>query len=85
MTLDFHVGSIEMAEGPASPRRSSADITARQKLITTLHRADCAVLWLQPAGLSSHTFTDATTVTVAYPADAVAQIADAAITTLGRV
>jgi hypothetical protein len=60
------------------------DIAAGQKLITTLHRAGCAVLWLQPAGLPAHTFTDVTTVTVADPTDAVAHIADAAITALER-
>ena len=56
-----------------------ADKPAAQKLITTLHRAGCAVLWLHPAGLSGHTFTDTTTITVADPADAIDQIADAAI------
>jgi VWA domain-containing protein len=60
------------------------DITAGQKLITTLHRAGCAVLWLQPASLSCYTFTDATTVTVTDPVDAVAHIADAAVTALER-
>ncbi|MFI7543771.1 VWA domain-containing protein [Actinoplanes sp. NPDC049599] len=60
------------------------DIPAGQKLITTLHRAGCTVLWLQPANLPSHTFTDATTLTVANPADAVTQIANAAIAALER-
>ncbi|WP_250008775.1 VWA domain-containing protein [Actinoplanes sp. M2I2] len=58
------------------------DIAAGQKLITTLHRNGCAVLWLQPADLPSYTFTNTTTLTVADPADAVAHIADAAITAL---
>lgn len=60
------------------------DIPAGQKLITTLHRAGCAVLWLQPASLPCHTFTDTTTLTVTDPAHAVAQIADAAIFALER-
>jgi len=59
-----------------------ADIRAGQKLVTTLHQAGCVVLWLQPAQLRCHTFTDATTLTVADPADAVTHIANAAITAL---
>ncbi|GAA3913812.1 VWA domain-containing protein [Actinoplanes auranticolor] len=59
-----------------------ANIAAGQKLITALHRAGCAVLWLQPFGLPGYTFTDATTLTVADPVDAVAQIANTAITAL---
>jgi hypothetical protein len=55
-----------------------ADKPAAQKLITTLHRAGCAVLWLHPADLDNHTFTNTTTITVADPVDAVARIADAA-------
>lgn len=59
-----------------------ADIGAAQKLITTLHRAGCAVLWIRPADMDGHTFTHTTTVTVADPVDAVTQIADAAVTVL---
>jgi Mg-chelatase subunit ChlD len=59
-----------------------ADKPAAQKLITTLHRAGCAVLWLHPDGLPSHTFTDTTTITVADPVDAVTHIADAALTAI---
>jgi hypothetical protein len=59
-----------------------ADIAAGQKLVTTLHRAGCTVLWLRPAHLPGHTFDNATTVTVADPVDAIAHIADAAITAL---
>ncbi|MEU8606655.1 VWA domain-containing protein [Actinoplanes sp. NPDC048791] len=59
-----------------------ADVAAGQKLITTLHRAGCAVLWLQPDDLPGYTFTDTTTLTVADPADSVTQIADAAIAAL---
>ncbi|MEU4217180.1 VWA domain-containing protein [Actinoplanes sp. NPDC026623] len=58
------------------------DRDAGQKLITTLHRAGCAVLWLQPKGLTSHTFEHTTTITVADPVDAVARIADAAVTAI---
>jgi hypothetical protein len=61
-----------------------ADKTAGQKLITTLHRAGCPVLWLRPADLPGHTFDDTTTVTAADPADAVTNIADAALTALER-
>ncbi|MBG0568235.1 VWA domain-containing protein [Actinoplanes aureus] len=59
-----------------------ADKPAAQKLITTLHRAGCAVLWLHPAELDSHTFTSTTTITVADPVDAVVRIADAAVTAI---
>jgi hypothetical protein len=56
------------------------DIDPAQRLLTTLHRTGCAVLWLRPHGLSGHTFTDTTTITVADPVDAIRHIADAAIT-----
>jgi uncharacterized protein with von Willebrand factor type A (vWA) domain len=58
------------------------DIPAAQRLITTLHRAGCAVLWLRPADPDGHTFTDTTTVTVADPVEAVRRIADAAVSAL---
>jgi hypothetical protein len=61
-----------------------ADIPAAQKLVTTLHRAGCAVLWLQPAGPRCHTFADTTTIPVTDPADAIGHIADAAVTALER-
>jgi hypothetical protein len=57
-----------------------ADIEPAQRLLTTLRRAGCAVLWLRPQGLSGHTFADATTITVADPVDAINRIADAAVT-----
>jgi Mg-chelatase subunit ChlD len=53
-----------------------------QRLITTLHAASCAVLWLRPADLTGHTFDDTTTLTVADPLEAIGHIADAAITAL---
>jgi hypothetical protein len=53
-----------------------------QKLISTLHRCGCAVLWLRPAGLPGHTFTHTTTITVDDPVEAVGHIADAAVTAL---
>ncbi|XVV10913.1 VWA domain-containing protein [Actinoplanes sp. CA-131856] len=59
-----------------------ADKPAAQKLITTLHRAGCAVLWLHPAAKRNHTFTHTTTITVADPVDAVSHIADAAVTAI---
>lgn len=55
-----------------------------QRLISTLHQAGCAVLWLRPADLAGHTFTDATTVLVADPVRAIGHIADAAVTALER-
>jgi ATP-dependent Clp protease adapter protein ClpS len=58
------------------------DKPAAQRLITTLHRNGCAVLWLRPADLSGHTFTDTTTIMVADPIDAVRHLADAAISAL---
>ncbi|MGC5022799.1 VWA domain-containing protein [Micromonospora sp. DT47] len=60
------------------------DIDPAQRLITTLHRAGCAVLWLRPADLDGHTFTDTTTLLVADPVQAIGHIADAAITALER-
>src|SRR6266508_4432282 len=58
------------------------DSDAAQQLITTLHRAGCAVLWLLPANLSGHTFHDTTTITVADPVEAIGHITHAAITAL---
>ena len=58
------------------------DVEPAQRLITTLHRSGCAVLWLRPAGLSGHTFAHTTTLTVTDPIEAVAHIADAAVTAL---
>jgi Mg-chelatase subunit ChlD len=58
------------------------DIEAAQKLITTLDRSGCTVLWLRPAKLAGHTFHHTTTLTVASPVDAIQQIADAAVTAL---
>ncbi|MCX4387304.1 VWA domain-containing protein [Micromonospora peucetia] len=58
------------------------DIDPAQRLITTLHRAGCPVLWLRPADLDGHTFTDTTTLPVADPVQAIGHIADAATTAL---
>ncbi|SCL26045.1 VWA domain containing CoxE-like protein [Micromonospora nigra] len=70
------------------------DIPAGQHLVTTLHRAGCAVLWLHPADpptdgeptdpdqIWGHTFTHANTLTVTDPTEAIAAIADAAVTAL---
>ncbi|MBM0261067.1 VWA domain-containing protein, partial [Micromonospora sp. 4G55] len=60
------------------------DIPAAQRLVSTLHRAGCAVLWLRPADLPGHTFTDTTTVLVTDPVQAIDHIADAAVTALER-
>lgn len=54
-----------------------------QRLITTLHRSGCAVLWLHPGDTSGcHTYTHTTTVTVTDPISAIDVIADAAVTAL---
>ncbi|RZU51262.1 hypothetical protein EV385_3072 [Krasilnikovia cinnamomea] len=58
------------------------DRAAAQKLITTLHQAGCAVLWLRPAGITGHTFADTTTIHVADPVQAVDEICTAAVTAL---
>ncbi|GAA0902953.1 hypothetical protein GCM10009558_001270 [Virgisporangium aurantiacum] len=56
-----------------------------QRLITTLARTGCVVLWLHPADTGfSHTFTDTTTVTVTNPVEAIDIIADAAVTALSH-
>ncbi|MGW3890474.1 VWA domain-containing protein [Micromonospora chokoriensis] len=72
------------------------DIPAGQRLLTTLHRAGCAVLWLHPADppaageptdpdqIWGNTFTHTTTLTVTDPVDAIAAIADAAVTALAQ-
>ncbi|MFE9959244.1 VWA domain-containing protein [Micromonospora sp. NPDC005299] len=60
------------------------DIEPAQQLITTLHRTGCAVLWLRPADLPGHTFTDTSTLTVADPVQAIGHIANAAVTALER-
>ncbi|MEU7769830.1 VWA domain-containing protein [Micromonospora taraxaci] len=72
------------------------DIPAGQRLVTTLHRAGCAVLWLHPADPPiageppdpdqtwGNTFTHTTTLTVTDPVDAIAVIADAAVAALAQ-
>ncbi|MGC4885750.1 VWA domain-containing protein [Micromonospora sp. DT227] len=58
------------------------DLEPAQRLITTLHRTGCAVLWLRPADLAGHTFTHTTTLLVDNPIQAVDAIADTAVTAL---
>ncbi|WP_428962975.1 VWA domain-containing protein [Micromonospora fluostatini] len=53
-----------------------------QRLITTLYRSGCPVLWLRPANLPGHTFTHTTTLLVDDPIQAVTAVADAAVTAL---
>ncbi|MEU5931091.1 VWA domain-containing protein [Micromonospora sp. NPDC047187] len=72
------------------------DIPAGQRLVTTLHRAGCAVLWLHPAEpptageatdpdqIWGNTFTHTTTLTVTDPINAITAIADAAVTALAQ-
>lgn len=59
-----------------------ADVGPAQKLLTTLHRTGCAVLWLRPADLPGHTFDHTTTITVDDPVQAIEHLADAAVTAL---
>jgi hypothetical protein len=59
-----------------------ANIDPSQRLITTLHRAGCAVLWLRPADLKGHTFQHTTTLLVSNPVEAINHIARAAVTAL---
>jgi hypothetical protein len=61
-----------------------ADIDPAQRLISTLHRAGCAVLWLRPANLPGHTFRDTTTITVNDPVEAISHIAHAATAALEK-
>ncbi|MFE0527117.1 VWA domain-containing protein [Micromonospora parva] len=72
------------------------DIPAGQRLVTTLHRAGCAVLWLHPADpptageptdpdqIWGNTFLHTTTLTVTDPVEAITAIADAAVTALAQ-
>jgi hypothetical protein len=55
---------------------------AAQNLITTLHRSGCPVLWLRPANMTGHTYTDTTTIEVADPTHAVDEICAAAVNAL---
>jgi Mg-chelatase subunit ChlD len=58
------------------------DPDAAQKLITTLHRSGCVMLWLTPADQDCHRFTDTTTIDVADPLDAIRHIGDTAVRAL---
>ncbi|MFG2043942.1 VWA domain-containing protein [Dactylosporangium sp. NPDC048998] len=59
------------------------DNAAAQRLITTLARTGCAVLWLHPRDQEScHTYADTTAVTVTNPVEAIDVIADAAVAAL---
>ena len=53
-----------------------------QRLITTLARSGCAVLWLHPDNPFCHTYEHTTTATVTNPTEAIDVIADAAVTAL---
>lgn len=63
---------------------SLAEVAPAQKLITTLHRSRCAVLWLRPARPPGHTFNHTTTSTVDDPVEAVERIATAAVGALEK-
>ncbi len=76
-----HRGAVRML-AVVSDANFGENIDPAQRLITTLHRSGCAVLWLRPAGLSGHTFADTTTITVADPVEAISHIAHAAATAL---
>ena len=60
------------------------ELEPAQRLITTLHRAGCPVLWLHPAGMAGHTFTHTTTIAVADPVEAITRISDAAIAAIAN-
>lgn len=56
---------------------------AAQRLITTVARSGCAVLWLHPHDEKyCRTYADTTTVVATNPAEAITVIADAAVTAL---
>ncbi|MGC9668491.1 vWA domain-containing protein [Planosporangium sp. 12N6] len=79
-----HRRSLRMLAVVSDGQFVDIPIPAAQKLVTTLHRAGCPVLWLQPAGLECHTFADTTTITIADPLEAIEHIAGAAITALAN-
>jgi Mg-chelatase subunit ChlD len=56
-----------------------------QRTLDRFIAAGCSVLWLAPAGQSTHTYTGATTVEVDDPADAIALIGKAAAKALTRI
>ena len=60
------------------------DRDAAQKLLTTVHRTGCGILWLGPAGHSAPPFADTTVVSVDDPASAITAIADAACAALAQ-
>jgi Mg-chelatase subunit ChlD len=60
------------------------DPAAAQRLITALHRAGCAVLWLRPKDMAGDTYTDTTTIEVADPVHAVGEVCAAAISALAK-
>jgi Mg-chelatase subunit ChlD len=63
----------------------SSHIDAAQRLITTVARTGCPVLWLHPHDQEyRHTYADTTTATVTHPADAITVIGEAALTALTR-
>jgi hypothetical protein len=75
-----HRRSVRML-AVVSDGQFSGHIDAAQRLIATLHRSGCAVLWLHP-DTDGHTYTDTTTVTVTSPVEAIDVIADAAVAAL---
>jgi len=58
-----------------------ADPDPAQRLVTTLHRGGCPVLWLRPPG-PGRTFADTTTIAVTDPVQAIDHIAAAAVTAI---
>jgi hypothetical protein len=79
-----HRRSLRMLAVVSDGQFVDIPIPAAQKLITTLHRAGCPVLWLHPASLPCHTFADTTTIAVADPLEAIEHIASAAIAALAN-
>ncbi|GAB3852305.1 VWA domain-containing protein [Dactylosporangium cerinum] len=77
-----HRGTVRML-AVVSDGHYSGHIDAAQRLITTLHRTGCAVLWLHPGDSGScHTYTHTTTVAVTNPISAIDVIVGAAVTAL---
>ncbi|GAA5200662.1 hypothetical protein GCM10023322_78990 [Rugosimonospora acidiphila] len=92
------VGAVQLADQLLDLRRPGAvrmlavvsdghffeQYEAAQKVISAMHGAGCAVLWLHPGQQSSHIFDDTIAITVENPIGAIGHIADAAITALVR-
>ncbi|MER7276631.1 VWA domain-containing protein [Dactylosporangium sp. NPDC000244] len=76
-------GTVRMLAVVSDGHFSHDEHHATRRLLATLHRAGCAVLWLHHADTAwAVTYPDTTTVAVTDPAEAITVIADAAVTAL---